>query len=454
MAQFKRKDGYALMTLVVKELTGQDIGNIVDTRGFINAGSLIADYTTDEIFNAIGIVYGRLRIAVRSYNAKLWLINAIDNDMYSNRMRKISVYSNYPLPSGHFNTDIYTNLAAGYGADASGESPAGTKDQFEQHPMYPLEMNFAGSTTWQDALTRYVDQIKICFRDENEWLTFWNGIATQKNSDIEMQKEAYNRMALLGRIGYALAIGDASSAIKGAMTRVNLTKAYNDYFNTAYTSAQLRTTYLKSFCEFLSVTIKDYSDMMTRPSVYFHAAPVYTDSQSVDHVILRHSPKDKQRLMLFGPFWNRAKSFVMPELFNPEYIDMANFESVDFWSANSTDVDTRALVNVKVTVPGWLESLITSGSTTADTAYTAEDIYCLGCLFDVDSVMTSYQLETVEPAREARKGYITDWYTFARNAISDPTENFIVFTMEDPAGNADNAETAGSAKTTRKSSAK
>jgi hypothetical protein len=32
----------------------------------------------------------------------------------------------------------------------------------------------------------------------------------------------------------------------------------------------------------------------------------------------------------------------------------------------------------------------------------------------------------------ARKGYITDWYTFARNAISDPTENFIVFTMEDP----------------------
>lgn len=448
MAQFKRKDGYALMTLVVKELTGQDIGNIVDTAGFINAGSLIADYTTDEIFNAIGIVYGRLRIAVRSYNAKLWLINAIDNDMYSNRMRKISVYSSFPLPSGHFNTDIYTNLAAGYGADASGENPAGTKDQFEQHPMYPLELNFAGSTTWQDALTRYVDQIKICFRDENEWLDLWNGIAQQKNNDIEMQKEAYNRMALLGRIGYALAIGDSSSAIKGAMTRVNLTKAYNDYFGTSYTSEQLRTTYLKSFCEFLSVTIKDYSDMLTRPSVYFHAAPVYTDSQSVDHVILRHTPKDKQRLMLFGPFWNRAKSMVMPELFNPEYIDMTNFESVDFWSANSTDVDTRALVNVKVTVPGWLESLITDGVTTVDTAYTAEDIYCLGCLFDVDSVMTSYQLETVEPAREARKGYITDWYTFARNAISDPTENFIVFTMEDPAGDADGA------KTTRKSSAK
>ena len=431
MAQFKRKDGYALMTLVVKELTGQDIGNIVDTAGFISAGSLIADYTTDEIFNAIGIVYGRLRIAVRSYNAKLWLINAIDNDMYSNRMRKISVYSNFPLPSGHFNTDIYTNLAAGFDNGTNGGASTGS--QYEQHPMYPLEMNFAGSTTWQDALTRYIDQIKICFRDENEWLAFWNGIATQKNNDIEIQKEAYNRMALLGRIGYALAIGDAASNINGAMTKVNLTKAFNDYFNTSYTSAQLRTSYLKEFCEFLTVTVKDYSDMMTRPSVYFHAAPVYTDSQSVDHVILRHTPKDKQRLMFFGPFWNRAKSMVMPEIFNPEYIDMGNFESVDFWSANSTDIDTRALVNVKVTVPGWLEDLIANTTGSSDTAYTASDIYVLGCLFDVDSVMTSYQLKTVEPAREARKGYITDWYTFARNAISDPTENFIVFTMEDPA---------------------
>ena len=431
MAQFKRKDGYALMTLVVKELTGQDIGNVVDTAGFISAGSLIADYTTDEIFNAIGIVYGRLRIAVRSYNAKLWLINAIDNDMYSNRMRKISVYSNFPLPSGHFNTDIYTNLAAGFDNGTNGGASTGS--MFEQHPMYPLEMNFAGSATWQDALTRYIDQIKICFRDENEWLAFWNGIATQKNNDIEIQKEAYNRMALLGRIGYALAIGDAASNINGAMTKVNLTKAFNDYFNTSYTSAQLRTSYLKEFCEFLTVTVKDYSDMMTRPSVYFHAAPVYTDSQSVDHVILRHTPKDKQRLMFFGPFWNRAKSMVMPEIFNPEYIDMGNFESVDFWSANSTDIDTRALVNVKVTVPGWLEDLIANTTGSSDTAYTASDIYVLGCLFDVDSVMTSYQLETVEPAREARKGYITDWYTFARNAISDPTENFIVFTMEDPA---------------------
>ena len=67
MAQFKRKDGYALMRVVIKELTGVDTGNIIDTQGFINAGSLAADYSTDEIFNTLTLVYARMRVAVRDY---------------------------------------------------------------------------------------------------------------------------------------------------------------------------------------------------------------------------------------------------------------------------------------------------------------------------------------------------------------------------------------------------
>lgn len=436
MAQFKRKDGYALMRVVIKELTGQDVGNIVDTQGFIDAGSLAANYTTDEIFNTLTLVYARMRVAVRNYKAKLWLIDAIDNDMYANRMRKISVYSSLPLPSGHFNTDLYTNLAPYFdnGTNPSGGTAQSTGSMWEQHPMFPLEMSFAGSTTWQDALTRYKDQIKIAFLNESEWLAFWNGIASQKNNDIELQKESWNRMTLLGRMALACAMGDASSAVKGACTKVNLTYEFNQYFGTSYTSAQLRTTYLKEFLEFFISTFKDYSDLMERPSVFFHVAPVYTDSNSEDHVILRHTPKDKQRFMLFGPFWRKAEAMIMPEIFNDGYLDFdKQFEAVDFWQNCSTSVATRAAFKTDVTVPGWLESLITSGSTKVDTKYSANFAYVLGVLYDVDAIMVSHQLQSVETSPvEARKGYYTSWYTFAKNAIADPTENFIVFTMEDP----------------------
>ena len=436
MAQFKRKDGYALMRVVIKELTGVDTGNIIDTQGFINAGSLAADYSTDEIFNTLTLVYARMRVAVRDYKAKLWLIDAIDNDMYANRMRKISVYSSLPLPSGHFNTNLYTNLAPYFdnGTNPSGGTDQSTGSMWEQHPMFPLEMSFAGSTTWQDALTRYKDQIKIAFTNESEWLSFWNGIASQKNNDIELQKEAWNRMTLLGRMALAAAIGDASSSIKGAATKINMTYEFNQYFNTSYTSAQLRTTYLKEFLEFFISNFKDYSDLMERPSIAFHATPVYTDVAGEDHVILRHTPKDKQRFMLFNAYWRKAEAMVMPEIFNDGYLDFEKqFEPVDFWQNFGPSIADRASINVNVVVPGWLESLITSGNTTVDTEYHAEIDYVLGVLYDVDSVMVSHQLTDVSTSPvEARKGYYTSWYTMAKNSISDPTENFILFYMADP----------------------
>lgn len=444
MAQFKRKDGYALMNLVVKELTGQDIKKVVDTRGFIDAGTLVAEYKTDEIFNAISIVFNRLRIAVRSYQAKLWLIDSIDNDVFSNRWRKISVYSNFALPSGWYNTDLYTSLAEGFdnGKNNNGVSDQSVGSMFEQHYMHPLEMDMGNQCiTWQDCLTRPINQIKICVRDESEWLALWNGMAAQFNNDLELQKEAWNRTVLLARIGYALAMGDDLSALKGGMTKVNLTKAFNDYFGTQYTSEQLRTTYLKEFVEFMTVTVKDYSDMLTRPGVYFHAAPVYTDADSQDHVILRHTPKDKQKFMMFAPFWNRAKSMVMPEIFNPNYLDMKNFEPVDFWQTFSTDVDERAYIDVKVTVPGWLEKLITSGSTTVDTAYEGK-AYVLGVLFDEDAVMTSNRfVSSISSPVEARKGYVCDWVTYEKSAVCDPSENFVCFVMEDVEYPDDNDDT-------------
>ena len=438
MAQFKRKDGYALMRLVIKELTGQDVGTIIDTKGFINAGSLAADYKTDEIFDALTTVYTRTRMAVRNYKAKLWLIDSIDNDMYANRLRKISVYSSLPLPSGHFNTDLYTNLAAYFdnGTNPSGGVDQSTGSMWEQHPMYPLELHFDGSTTWQDALTRYKDQIKNCFLNESGWLEFWNGVAAQKNNDIELQKEGWARMTLLGRMALAMAIGDPASDIAGACTAINMTKAFNDYFNpvTPYTTAELLTTYLKEFTEFFVSTFKDYSDLMERPSIAFHATPVYTDVAGEDHVILRHTPKDKQRFMLFNAYWRKAEAMVMPEIFNDVYLDFEKqFEPVDFWQNFGPSIDDRAAINVNVVVPGWLESLITSGLTTVDTEYAAKIDYVLGVLYDVDSVMVSHQLTDVSTTSvEARKGYYTSWYTMAKNSISDPTENFILFYMADP----------------------
>lgn len=424
-----RKDGYALMNAVMAQLTGQDSFSVIDAQGFMDAGKIAMTYSTDEIFNALTIVGARLFTATRPYKAPLWLIDSINSGYFNNRIRKISYYSTWALPSGAFNTDLMTNFADGYGNDASGENPAGTKDQYEQHPVHPLEMNFANSIVWQDCITRYEDQIKIAFSSEDEWARFWAGVLTEKGNDIEQRKEAHNRTTLLSRMAIAGAIGDSNSAIKTLGTVVDLTAAYNARFGTSYTGAQLRTTYLKEFLAFFISEFKVISNMMTKRSLFYHAAPKLTLSDG-DHYILRHTPKSEQRFMMYTPFWEQAKAQVMPEIFNTEYLNPEQFESVDFWQTFSLAESDKVAVDFKVTVPGWLEDMITGGQTTVDTAYEFASDYVLGVLFDKDAVLTDFQFEAARTTYpEARKNYVNTWFDFGLGAVGDPTENFVVFVM-------------------------
>ena len=428
MAQFKRTDGYALMNAVMAQLTGQDTYQVIDAQGFMDAGKLAMEYKTDEIFNALTIVGARLFTATRPYKAPLWLIDSINSGYFNNRIRKISYYSTWALPSGAFNTNLNTNLADGYTNGTN--SGASTADMYEQHPVHPLELNFMNSTVWQDCLTRYEDQIKIAFSGEDEWARFWAGVLTEKGNDVEQRKEAHNRLTLLSRMGLAAAMGSGNLA--GLKTVIDLTAAYNAKFGTAYTGEQLRTTYLKSFLEFFISEFKIISNLMAKRSLAFHAAPPLTLSDG-DHYILRHTPKSEQRFMLYAPLWEQAKAMVMPEIFNDQYLDFdKQFEAVDYWQTFSMDDQEKAQADLQITVPGWLENLILNTTGSSDTAYTFKPDYIVGCLFDKDSVLTDFQFETARTTPlEARKNYINTWMDFGLGAIGDPTENFVLFVMSD-----------------------
>lgn len=424
-----RKDGYALLNATMAQLTGQDTFKVIDAQGFADAGKLAMTYSTDEVYNALSIVGARLLTAVRPYNAPLALIDAIDSGYFNNRIRKISYYSTKALPSGAFNTDLNTNLADGYSNDATGENPSGTADQWEQHPVHPLEMNFAQSTVWQACVTRYNDQIKIAFTSPDEWERFWGGLLTEFGNDIEQEKESHNRVTLLSRMALAAAMGESTSAIKGRSTAIDLTAAFNSEYGTNYSGEQLRTTYLKEFTQFLAAQLRIYSNMMTKRSTFFHAAPSLTLGDGT-HEILRHTPKADQRLMLYTPLFEKMRTVVLSEVFNDEYLKPSQFESIDFWQTYSMDDADKASANMYITIPGWLESIITSGSTKVDTKYTFNPDYIVGCMFDRDAVLTDFQFEAARSTQtEARKNYINTWYDFGRGSIIDPSENFIVFYM-------------------------
>ena len=416
-------EGYAVVQAMLDQLTGQQNSiQVVDASSFASAGEQIMSYGTENVMNTLGLVVGRSYMAVRPYSAKLKILNAINSGTYTNRFRKISYYARDTKPSGWFNTDQNTNLADGFtngqNKDSNGDAQS-TKSMWEQNVPVPLEMNFGGTTTWQDSQTVYEDQLEAAFSSPEEFAQFVSGYMTEKANDIESQKEAFNRIALIQHIGM---IYDMSANMTGSV--VNLTYEFNQEFGTSYTSAQLRSTYLKEFLAFMVQRIQTDSDRMTNRSKKNHWSPAKTVG-GVSYTLLRHTPKEKQKLMLYNPLIIKSRAYVFPELFNEQYLKIENFEGVDFWQ--------NELEPAKVDVYPALPNVSTpaNGQIKGDRVQIA---YLVGMLFDEDGLMIDYQLDTARSTPvEARKGYRNIWYTFAKNIISDATENGIIYYMADPA---------------------
>lgn len=400
------QDGHVILGEVFKQAIGHSVLGGVNTSNFVSVGEQVLQTGTENTLNALSLVMLRTMIAARPYAAKFGLINPENTGVYAHRLRKISYLSDLPLAAGDWNTQLFTNLAGGYDNGSNGGES--TASMWEQHPPVPLEMTFGGSTVWQDAITRYEYQIKQAFRSEADWTAFVGGYLTEKANDLEQQKESFARLAVLN---YMAGLYDL-----GGDRVINLTAAYNAFAGTSYTSAQLRTTYAEDFYKWLVSELRILSDRMTHRSTLYHWGPTRTDGK----VLLRHTPKDRQRIMLLNPIMERARTQVLPGLFNDQYLQLEQYEGVDYWQS----IETPEAISITPQILG------NNGVSLAGTAVELDTV--VGIVYDVDALMVDFQLDSARTTPiEARKGYATTWYSMARNALNDYSENAVLLTMED-----------------------
>lgn len=414
------QDAYALINLMVKEQTGQDATiQAVDTSSFVSVGEQLLAAGTENVLNTLGLVLGRTMVAARPYNSKLRILNPVEGGMYANRIRKISYYSREAEPSGAFNTQLFTNLSMGFDNEEnpSGGTPQSTGSMWIQNQPVPLEMNFGGMSTWQDSTTVYEDQLKAAFRDEASFNSFVAGIMTEKANDIESQKEAFNRACLLNFIGQLV------NFYADGCTVCNLTYEFNTKFGTNYTSAQLRTTYLKDFTEFMVATVKGYMAKLQIRQVGNHWSPAKSVG-GVSYSLMRHTPLDKQRLIMYAPLFRDVEAMVLPEIFNTQYLNIEKqYEGVEFWQ----NINNGAAVSVVPAIP----NKTTPASGQIQGSAVSLD-YVAGLLYDEDAMFAQYQLDSaLSSPVEARKRYRNIWWTFCKNIINDITENAVLFIMKD-----------------------
>lgn len=409
-------DACAIVQAMVEEMTGQS-GSIttVTSTNFVSVGESILRSGTENTLNTLSLVLGRTFMAVRPYQAKLMIMNSLNSGLYANRMRKISFYSRPAKESGAFNTNLNTNHAMGYDNGSNGGASLPT--MWEQNAPVPMEFNFGGRSVWDDSTTVYEDQLQVAFRSPEDFAAFVNGIMVEKGNDIESQKEAFNRITLLNYMG---GIYDLN-AVNGAA--IDMTAAYNAdrALSPAVTTAQILSTpaILDDFVRFFVETVKVLSDQLTHRSIKYHWSPAKTIG-GVTYELLRHTPKDRQKLILYKPFWIKAEATVMPSIFNPEYLKVENFEGVDYWQNENVPM----AIDVTPAIPD------TSDPTQQIAGANVALDNVLGVLYDEDALMVDYQLEAAYSTPiEARKRYRNMWWHFAKNAINDFTENGILLYM-------------------------
>lgn len=387
-------DVYALMNAVVSQATGRTDLAVVDTTTFASVGEIVLRTGTENTLNAISTVIGKTIFSVRPYKGKLESLR-VAQQRWGGQVRKIINLYDEAEKSDDWNTNLSQNAL----------DDGNSVDMYKIRKPKAVQLNFYGTKVLQKHITRFRDQLALAFHNEDEFIRFIDSVMVEFSNEIELLNEAKSRTTLLNFMAGISSMG---------LTSVDLVAEYNNEYGTQYTRAQLLSTYIESFMKFVAAEIKIYSSRLTDMSTLYHA------NLTGYNKIMRHTPKERQKMVMYEPIFIKTQAEVYSGLFNPEYLDIGSFEGVNYWQSQSTPT----AINVK---PNILD-VSTGASKDADVAVELD--YVLGILFDEEAcgVMPQFDYSSTTPFNSAG-GYYNMYMHWRFNSYCDYTENAVLFVL-------------------------
>jgi len=389
------RDVYALMNEVVSQATGRTDLAVVDSSSFTSVAELALRTSAENTLNALSTVLAKTIFSVRPYTGKLESLR-VASERWGAQVRKITNLYEEAEQSDDWNTDIRGNQLI----------DGASVDHYKIKKPLAIQLNMYGSSVLQKHITIFRDQLSLAFQNETEFVRFIDAVMVEFTNEVEMLNEAKTRTTLLNFIAGISSMG---------LTEVDLVAAYNDENGTTLTRGQLLSaTYIESFMKFVASEIKTWSSRMTDMSTQYHANITGMAK------IMRHTPKAKQKMVMYDPIFIKTQAEVYSSIFNPSYLDIGSFEGVNYWQSQNSPT----AINVK---PNILN--VADGSSKA--AETAVELdYVLGVLFDEDAlgVMPQFEYSSTTPFNSAG-GYYNTYMHWRFNSFCDFTENAVLFVL-------------------------
>lgn len=396
---------------IVNAMQGEMFGSAatiqaVDTSTFVTVGEHMLRTGYTNTLDALSNVIGRTIYAVRRYNGRFKIIMKTPEE-WGGITRKISFYAKGEQASGNYNTNI----------NATQLDDGSSIDHYAISKKYPLEINFCGAKVLEYPDTTWISQLKFAFTSEAAFSDFVSAKLVDIANDLESKEEAENRLMVLNAIGATYNAGAARQV-------VNLTTEFNTYYNItpAYTTADLLTTYLADFLPFMIARMEGDMELMRERNELFHIYPARNDDGGNALSLLRHTPPEARRLILYMPLVRAAQKNVLPSLFNDSYLKLENYEGVEYWQ-NPNDPMAVSLAHVN-------QLNTTTGQSEDGSAVALSNV--VGLLFDRDAMGVSikHQSALTTPVN-ARGQYYNTYYSWTHNYKLDQTENMILYYMAD-----------------------
>ena len=378
----------ALLTEIAAQAQGTKVLGPVDTASFVALATTTLNTGYDAVCNAISQVLSRTIFSVRPYSRKLKGLKA-DSIRFGNHVRKITILD------GDLENDDRQALVDGESID----------QQTVKKPK-PLQTNFYGIDVYQKHVTIFRDQLDVAFSGPDEFGRFISAVYQNISDQLEKVHEETARATLANIIG-AKVKADAPNVFYlldeyNAATGESLTAAnYQDPDN------------YPNFSKWVFGFINTISDLMEERSAKFHM-------NIKNKTIMRHTPKSKQKMYLYGPEMNQVDARLFSSIFGPQFLKLVDFEKVNFWQ----NISDPKKIQVK---PSYMDP--NDGTVIEDSdALTVDGIF--GVLFDEEACgYTTVNTWSAAAPFNARGGYTNIFWHFSERPWNDLTENFCVFIL-------------------------
>ena len=361
-----------------------------DTSEFVTMATTALAAGTDPIMNSLTQLINRTVFAYRPYTRKFQLMD-VDDVTFGNTIRKV--------------TPIFNDGAANQPQYNDQPIDGASTDQWTIKRPKTLKTVFTGAEQYQiQAPTVFVDQIRSAFRGPDELAQFLSAQVGEVSNEMEQQAESLARMTA---VNFAAAKIHKNNGVVHLLTEYKAATGLNDL--TATTVYQPEN--FPAFIKWVYARIASVSDQMTERSTVFH-------QNVTGKLIMRHTPKEYQRLLMYSPAMHQIKAMVLADTFHDDFLRLTPYEAVNFWQ----NINQPEKINVRA-------KYMDDDGSVNNTVVAQDKLFAV--LYDRDAMGVNVFTEGAYTTPVNAKGkYYNTFHSMVKRYWNDTTENGVVFLLD------------------------